>query len=76
MRGDLLMDQGCCLLVYPGGAREAWKRTTDKPYDILWGSFLASSDVLLTHTQKEHQNYVQPDGPVGLAFATVHGSPR
>mmetsp|Transcript_137581 Transcript_137581/g.325854 ORF Transcript_137581/g.325854 Transcript_137581/m.325854 type:complete len:569 (+) Transcript_137581:21-1727(+) len=34
---DLLMDQGCCLLVYPGGAREAWKRTTDKPYDILWG---------------------------------------
>ena len=31
------MEQGCCLLVYPGGAREAWKRTTDKPYDILWG---------------------------------------
>lgn len=34
---DLLMEQGCCLLVYPGGAREAWKRTTDKPYEILWG---------------------------------------
>ena len=31
------MEQGCCLLVYPGGAREAWKRTTDKPYEILWG---------------------------------------
>ena len=25
------------MLVYPGGAREAWKRTTDKPYEILWG---------------------------------------
>eukprot|EP00434_Breviolum_minutum_P008923 symbB.v1.2.007862.t5/scaffold448.1/size203282/14 len=34
---DLLMEQGCCVLVYPGGAREAWKRTTDKPYEILWG---------------------------------------
>ena len=32
------MEQGCCLLVYPGGAREAWKRTTDKPYEILWGT--------------------------------------
>ncbi|CAE8621871.1 unnamed protein product [Polarella glacialis] len=34
---DLLMERGHNLLVYPGGAREAWKRTTDKPYALLWG---------------------------------------
>ena len=44
-QGDLLMEQGCCLLVYPGGAREAWKRTTDKPYDILWGYLHALATV-------------------------------
>eukprot|EP00927_Polykrikos_kofoidii_P023532 TRINITY_DN21651_c0_g1_i1.p1 TRINITY_DN21651_c0_g1~~TRINITY_DN21651_c0_g1_i1.p1 ORF type:complete len:565 (-),score=87.11 TRINITY_DN21651_c0_g1_i1:136-1806(-) len=34
---DLLMQRGDCILVYPGGAREAWKRTTDPKYAILWG---------------------------------------
>jgi len=34
---DLLMNAGENILVYPGGARESWKRTTDPPYGILWG---------------------------------------
>mmetsp|Transcript_64189 Transcript_64189/g.139631 ORF Transcript_64189/g.139631 Transcript_64189/m.139631 type:complete len:560 (-) Transcript_64189:96-1775(-) len=33
---DLLMGRGDNLLVYPGGARESWKRTTDPKYAILW----------------------------------------
>eukprot|EP00929_Paragymnodinium_shiwhaense_P084980 TRINITY_DN4546_c0_g2_i1.p1 TRINITY_DN4546_c0_g2~~TRINITY_DN4546_c0_g2_i1.p1 ORF type:complete len:552 (-),score=107.98 TRINITY_DN4546_c0_g2_i1:153-1808(-) len=33
---DLLMKQRHNLLVYPGGARESWKRTTDPKYALLW----------------------------------------
>lgn len=34
---DLLMAKGENLLVYPGGARESWRRTTDSKYPIMWG---------------------------------------
>lgn len=34
---DLLMAKGENILVYPGGARESWKRTTDDKYAIIWG---------------------------------------
>ena len=30
------MRNGQNILVYPGGARESWKRTTDEKYEILW----------------------------------------
>jgi 1-acyl-sn-glycerol-3-phosphate acyltransferase len=33
---DVLMAAKKCLFVYPGGAREVFKRTTDTPYDLMW----------------------------------------
>lgn len=33
---DILMEQGEAVFVYPGGARETFKKTTDKPYEIFW----------------------------------------
>jgi len=33
---SLVMNSGDNLLVYPGGARESWKCTTDKKYSLMW----------------------------------------
>eukprot|EP00397_Hematodinium_sp_SG-2012_P014974 GEMP01015241.1.p1 GENE.GEMP01015241.1~~GEMP01015241.1.p1 ORF type:complete len:551 (+),score=116.36 GEMP01015241.1:152-1804(+) len=33
---DALMESGANLLVYPGGAHEAWKLTTDGKYSLKW----------------------------------------
>lgn len=47
---DLLMARGDNLLVYPGGAREAWKRTTDAKYSLMWGEHVGFARMAVRHS--------------------------
>ena len=47
---DILMSQGAPLLVYPGGLREAWKRTGDEKYTLdAWGDHLGFARMAIKH---------------------------
>ena len=38
-----------CIFVYPGGARETFKRTTDKKYEIIWGNRTGFAEMALRY---------------------------
>eukprot|EP00937_MAST-01D_sp_MAST-1D-sp2_P002695 g2695.t1 len=44
-----LFDAGQCVLVYPGGARETFKRTTDEKYALEWGRKLGFAKMAVDH---------------------------
>lgn len=56
---DALMASGECLLVFPGGAREAFKRG-DQRYQLLWGQRLGFARLALRHGAT-----IQPFAAVG-----------
>ena len=46
----LPLDQaGQCVFVYPGGARETFKRTTDAKYQLEWGNRLGFAKMAVDH---------------------------
>jgi len=47
---DLLMSKGANLLVYPGGEREAWKKSSDAKYSLLWGDNKGFARMALRHS--------------------------
>lgn len=46
---DLLMKAGEAVFVYPGGARETFKRTTDKKYQLFWKEHLGFAKLAIRH---------------------------
>uniref|UniRef100_A0A7S1FHX8 Phospholipid/glycerol acyltransferase domain-containing protein n=1 Tax=Noctiluca scintillans TaxID=2966 RepID=A0A7S1FHX8_NOCSC len=46
---DLLMSVGENILVYPGGARESWRRTTDEMYSLHWGEHVGFAAMAVRH---------------------------
>jgi len=46
---DLLMDAGQVIFVYPGGARETFKRTTDEKYSLIWGNRTGFAELAIRH---------------------------
>jgi 1-acyl-sn-glycerol-3-phosphate acyltransferase len=46
---DLLMENKSAIFVYPGGARETFKRTTDKKYELIWGQRKGFAQMAIRH---------------------------
>jgi len=46
---DLLMQNGSAIFVYPGGARETFKKTTDKKYELIWGQRKGFAQMAIRH---------------------------
>jgi len=46
---DLLMQAKQALFVYPGGAREVFKRTTDEKYQLFWDGRLGFAELAIQH---------------------------
>ena len=46
---DLLMEAEKPILVYPGGAYEAFKKKTDKKYELLWKDRLGFARMAIKH---------------------------
>ncbi len=46
---DLLLGKGESVFVYPGGARETFKRTTDDKYQLFWENKLGFASVAIKH---------------------------
>lgn len=44
-----LMKRGKNLLVYPGGEREAWKKSSDTKYSLIWGEARGFARLALRH---------------------------
>jgi 1-acyl-sn-glycerol-3-phosphate acyltransferase len=42
---ELLFSHGQCIFVYPGGARETFKKTTDEKYALFWGERLGFAEM-------------------------------
>ena len=46
---DLLMEAKQAIFVYPGGARETFKKTTDKKYELIWGNRTGFAEMAIRH---------------------------
>jgi 1-acyl-sn-glycerol-3-phosphate acyltransferase len=46
---DLLLGKGESVFVYPGGARETFKRTTDEKYQLFWEGKFGFASVAIQH---------------------------
>eukprot|EP00658_Telonema_sp_P-2_P082295 TRINITY_DN8674_c0_g1_i1.p1 TRINITY_DN8674_c0_g1~~TRINITY_DN8674_c0_g1_i1.p1 ORF type:complete len:291 (+),score=52.26 TRINITY_DN8674_c0_g1_i1:298-1170(+) len=46
---DLLMASGACIFVYPGGARETLKKTSDRKYELMWHDHLGFAKAAVRH---------------------------
>ncbi len=46
---DLLMETKQAIFVYPGGARETFKRTTDEKYCLIWGERKGFAQMAIRH---------------------------
>ncbi len=46
---DLLIGKGASVFVYPGGARETFKRTTDAKYQLFWEGKYGFASVAIQH---------------------------
>ena len=78
---DLLMQTGQAIFVYPGGARETFKRTTDEKYCLIWGDRKGFAQMAVRHgcTIVPVTNYgtedminVVGDIPLGMRILSYH----
>ena len=46
---DLLLGAGESVFVYPGGARETFKRTTDEKYELFWKNRYGFAAMAIKH---------------------------
>lgn len=44
-----LMKDGQPIIVYPGGGREVMRKTTDKPYTLMWGERMGFARLAIEH---------------------------